>query len=398
MKYFYVFILCWLSISVQAQWTKLPAFTTDPLTSVDFLDTENGLVCGSNKIWRTTNGSSSWTAVYTGDANISLEEVRWASDQVAVAVGIDIANNVGLIVRSTNGGQSWAKVSNSVVSIFTDLTFVSETVGYLCGGNTRILKTTNGGATWTSQFSDNNSDLYSIHFLNENEGYAAGGYANTGRLLHTTNGGSTWTDVSLPAPFLIQSVFFPSANVGYVAGVAGEMRKTVDGGANWTEPMTANTSNILDLYFFDNDFGYLVGGTLTVTSLQRTENGGSYWSNVAPNTGAGLFSIDVVGTTGYAVGVNGTVLKTDIMVAADEQLKAMGVTVFPNPAFDKIQVVAEQPLYFVEIYDANGRMLRRQEVVGNDKAELDVSALPAGCFFLKIGLENGINMMKMAKL
>lgn len=399
MKYFYLIAFCWLSISMQAQWTKLPAFTTEPLTSVDFRDADNGLVCGHNIIWRTTNGGDDWTVVFTGNENISLEEVRWASDQVAVAVGLDIAASVGLVVRTTNGGQSWSIVNTNLVSsIFTDVTFVSESVGYLCGGNTRILKTTNGGATWTSQFSDNNSDLFSIHFISENEGYAGGGFNQIGRLLHTTNGGTTWTDVSLPAPFVIQAVFFTSQNTGYVAGVGGELRKTNDGGANWVEYQTGNSSNILDLYFFDNTFGYLVGGTLTATSLQRTVNGGVFWGNEAPNTGAGLFSIDFVGTTGFAVGVNGTVLKSVITVETDDWANiAPAVVVFPNPVLDEFQVVAEQPIRFIEIFDASGRLVRRKVDFNNGKANIDASALPTGCYFLKIGVDEGVVVKKLVK-
>lgn len=391
-------IVCFLLVNtLQAQWIELPSFTVEPLTSVDFKDESTGLVCGHNQIWRTTNGGDNWSAVFTGNDAISLEEVRWASNQVAVAVGLGQDGSKGLILRSTDGGQSWTQVSNTIASIFTDVYFVNENTGYLCGGNTRILKTTNGGASWTSQFNDNDSDLFSIHFISENEGYAAGGVGGTGRLLRTTNGGTTWSDVSLPAPFLIQAVFFASQNVGYVAGVAGEMRKTVNGGTDWTELSTANTSNILDLYFFDHTFGFLVGGTLTVTSLQKTVNGGGFWGNDAPNAGAGLFSIDFAGTTGYAVGVNGTVVKTVVTVGTDEVEDAMVVRVFPNPTSGLVRVeAAEQPIRFVEVFGANGQVLQRKQA-GSTAVEFDMSALPAGVYFLKIAFENGVVMRKIGK-
>lgn len=395
MKYFYLIILCWFAVSLHAQWIELPSFTTDPLTSVDFKDENTGLVCGHNQIWRTTNGGDNWTAVYTGNDAISLEEVRWASNQVAVAVGLGQDGSKGLILRSTDGGQSWSQVSNTIVSIFTDVYFVNENVGYLCGGNTRILKTTNGGASWASQFSDNDSDLFSIHFINENEGYAAGGVGGTGRLLHTTNGGSNWTDVSLPAPFLIQSVYFASQNVGFVAGVGGEMRKTVNVGADWEELPTANTSNILDLYFFDHTFGFLVGGTLTVTSLQKTVNGGGFWGNDAPNAGAGLFSIDFAGTTGYAVGVNGTVVKTVVTVGTEDLENAVAVHVFPNPCTNDLYVeLPEAKLLTIELLGIDGRLLRSYKI-DSTTTTLDVSSLRPGFYYLKITTDKGITMRKL---
>ncbi len=396
MKRIYYAIVCFLLAStLQAQWIELPSFTTDPLTSVDFKDESTGLVCGANKIWRTTNGGDDWTAVHTGNENISLEEVRWASSQVAVAVGLGQDGSKGLILRSTDGGQSWSQVSNSIASIFTDVFFVNENVGYLCGGNTRILKTTNGGASWTSQFSDNQSDLFSIHFINEKEGYTAGGVGGTGRLLRTTNGGSDWTDIPLPAPFLLQSVFFVSENLGFVAGVGGEMRKTMNGGTDWEDLPTANTSNILDLYFFDHNFGFLVGGTLTVTSLQKTINSGGFWGNDAPNAGAGLFSIDFAGTTGFAVGVNGTVLKTVVTVGADEVGNAVAVRVFPNPCTHELTIeLPEATALTYDLMCLNGHVLRSKKTNSRIIQE-DVSGLVPGFYLLKIATQAGSTVRKI---
>ncbi len=398
MKSLYLTFYCIIFLqSLQAQWIELPSFTTKPLTSVDFKDESMGLVCGHNQIWRTTNGGDDWTSVYTGNEAISLEEVRWASDQVAVAVGLAQDGSKGLILRSTDSGQSWSQVNNTISSIFTDIFFVSENVGYLCGGNTRILKTTNSGQSWTSQFNDNNSDLFSIHFISENEGYAAGGVGGTGRLLHTNNGGATWVDVNLPAPFLLQSVFFASQNVGYVAGVGGEMRKTVNGGTDWEDLSTANSTNILDLYFFDHTFGFLVGGTLTVTSLQKTVNGGGFWGNDAPNAGAGLFSIDFVGTTGYAAGVNGTVLKTVVTVSTEEVEDAVAARVFPNPCSDVLTVeLPEAKLVRMELLDVNGRLLRSNKMDSTaTTTTLDISSLQPGFYFLKISTNEGIAVRKL---
>ncbi len=400
MKYLYLFFCCLTFLPAQAQWEQLNAGTTEPLTSIHFLDFQTGLVCGENRIWKTTNGGQNWSPVYTGSQHIVLEEVRWASSQIAVAVGINAESNLGYILRSTNGGQDWSPVSNSITSLFTAVFFASESVGYLCGGNTRILKTTNGGSSWTSQFSDSDSDLFALHFLNENEGFAVGGVAGTGRILHTTDGGENWDDLSLTAPYLLQAVHFPSAQTGYVAGQNGKMSKTKDGGENWQSLTTLNTHNILDVEFLNDAVGYAVGGTLTQTSIQFTVDGGENWIQEAPNAGAGLFSIDLADGVGFAAGVKGTILQTQLPSGTFSLPEIeSAVRISPNPVLGKttVETLGQQLIRSVEIYDAGGQVVRSAEFLST-KISLDFSGLPAGNYYLKVSFGEEEAVRKVIKL
>jgi photosystem II stability/assembly factor-like uncharacterized protein len=399
MKYFYLILLVFCVANLQAQWAKLNAFTTENLTAVDFTDTQTGLVCGANKIWKTSVGGQNWTQVYTGSAAVALEGVRWANNSTAVAVGFNPVTNNAFILRSTNAGQSWTPVTTSVISLLTDVFFVNESVGYACGGNTTILKTTNGGSTWAVQLNANDSDLYSIFFVHENEGYAAGGVPGAGRLLKTTDGGQNWADLATASPKVLLSVFFPAPQVGYAAGQGGELIKTVDGGQHWNHLNTLNSHNNLGLYFLGKDQGFIVGGSTSLTTIQKTENGGATWTNDAPSAGAALFSIDFVGGTGYAAGINGTVLKTEVMVRTGEALDLNSqLTVFPNPVFDKTTVrSADAPVRGIEIYTSGGSFAGAVEVFSMEK-ELDVSALPPGNYFLKIKTGKGEAVKKLVKL
>ncbi len=57
------------------------------------------------------------------------------------------------------------------------------------------------------------------------------------------------------------------------------------------------------------------------------------------------------------------------------------VEVFPNPAADVVNILSDTDVFFVAIYDIHGRLLIRIE---NEK-KIDVSTLPSGTYFLKIG-------------
>ena len=68
------------------------------------------------------------------------------------------------------------------------------------------------------------------------------------------------------------------------------------------------------------------------------------------------------------------------------------VSVYPNPAYDMLEISGLEGQTAVRIYNLQGQLLR-QAVVAEDKATLDVSALSAGHYLLQIGAE----VMKIIK-
>lgn len=399
MKYYCLLGCCLIACSLKAQWQPLNAGTSDVFTAVDFVDAQVGLLCGVNKIWKTTNGGQSWTGVFTGSNQVTLEEVRWVSSQVAIAVGFDFSFNKGLILRSIDGGQNWTSITNNVTSLFTDVFFVNESVGFICGGNTTILKTTNGGVNWSTLLNNNDSDLFSIFFINENMGFAVGGLPGIGRVLRTTNG-QNFQDVNLNAPNTLQAVFFPSAQIGYVAGQGGLISKTVNGGAQWTALTGLTNLSNLDLYFLDDQVGYVVGGSVSEATIQKTVDGGAHWTNDSPAGGAGLFSIDFAGNVGYTAGVNGALFKNQLMTALQPGLPTVpaNVRIFPNPVADKatVESLDGRPIQTLKLYDAGGRLIRQWEE-NKKRLELDLSLLPEGHFYLIMTLDNDTVIRKIFK-
>ncbi|HVE58965.1 MAG TPA: YCF48-related protein, partial [Pyrinomonadaceae bacterium] len=56
------------------------------------------------------------------------------------------------------------------------------------------------------------------------------------------------------------AVFFTSAEKGWIAGDNGYLAWTGDGGRNWTKQEIGTTENINEIYFRNDDNGYLVAG------------------------------------------------------------------------------------------------------------------------------------------
>ena len=108
--------------------------------------------------------------------------------------------------------------------------FTSKDIGYAVGGDQStntgiILKTTNGGNSWTSKLIPNNF-FGTVRFINANTGYVVGGdiFANTSSIYRTDNAGVSWYLESTSSSRQFGS-WFPCSHVGYTSGLNGTILK-----------------------------------------------------------------------------------------------------------------------------------------------------------------------------
>ena len=178
-------------------------------------------------------------------------------------------------------------------------------IGYAVGVTGTLLKSVDGGATWVAQDSHTGRDLTGISFVSASEGWAVG---VSGTVLHTSDGGSNWTAQTAPtspASANFRSVSFFDANVGVAVGDQGTATSTIDytfnGGATWRRAGTTATVGVTSVWMSSATIGWAVGGNGT---LLKTADAGATWTPVASGTTAGLsgiaFSAD--GRYGYFVG------------------------------------------------------------------------------------------------
>jgi photosystem II stability/assembly factor-like uncharacterized protein len=86
----------------------------------------------------------------------------------------------------------------------------------------------------------------------------------------------------------------------------GTYMYTTDGGNMWNMGMTGYFGNMNDVYFKDNNNGWIVGGEGTIL---ETTDGGMTWKEAPKLTEVELYAISEAGGTIYAVGRWGIVLK-----------------------------------------------------------------------------------------
>ena len=72
------------------------------------------------------------------------------------------------------------------------------------------------------------------------------------------------------------------------------------------------------------------------------------------------------------------------------------MSVYPNPATNKLQVESTESIEQYEIYDITGAMLRH-DAVGHNAFTLNIEALPAGTYLLKLTSESGVQTRRFVK-
>ena len=174
---------------------------------------------------------------------------------------------------------------------------------------------------WVMQPAAAQGDLVTVFFTSSDKGWIAG---DGGFLAQTTDGGKTWNKYPLNTAEDINEIYFRNDDNGYL--VAGrKMFITRDAGRTWQETRIyragefgAGTPEFLSIRFSDKRHGYAIGSILrhgrgediVVDSLlMRTEDGGDTWQRIRVPTKTELFHLDFDGNSrGWIVGDGGVIL------------------------------------------------------------------------------------------
>ena len=174
---------------------------------------------------------------------------------------------------------------------------------------------------WILNTSNIKGDLVAVFFTSSEKGWVAG---DAGYLASTHDGGKSWMQYPLNTTENINEIYFRNDNNGYL--VAGrKMFITRDAGRTWQEIRIYRTGEFgsgrpefLSIRFSDKKRGYVVGSVqrksgkdeVVVDSLvMRTEDGGDTWRRIAVPSKTELFHIDFDGNkNGWIVGDYGLIL------------------------------------------------------------------------------------------
>jgi photosystem II stability/assembly factor-like uncharacterized protein len=226
---------------------------------------------------------------------------------IGFAVGSSLPfNGEGIILKTTNGGFNWFKISADTIPGLKAVFFTSLNVGYTAGFQNFLMKTTDGGSTWTFQQIDDKLWYFNnINFLDPNHGFIVS-YPSS--VFSTSDAGTTW-EPTFGLKHSVEDICYADADTLFLTGGDERIYKSTNGGFFWTSIFSGTPLyTFYGIDFYDLYFGMVCGeeGKILVTT-----NAGIDWTLV--NTGGNGLMHDVFilnQSTAFAVGTPEQVYKT----------------------------------------------------------------------------------------
>lgn len=402
-------ILAFFSKSMFAQWETVSYGNYGPpfhiiSNAIDFYTYNNGYVVGNNcKVLKTLNGGDSWTLVPFAPLSVNFTDVVFASQSTIVIVGESSVNSeAGIITCSNDDGVSWTTLttSNNLYSVC----FPSGSVGFTVGDSGTVYKTVNGANSWNLINTGSVTNFRSVSFVNDTIGFICGG----DEVLKTTDGGITWVSQTINdgTGFFLNNITFPSDSVGYCKTIGcgnngNNVFKTTDQGVNWS--LIHNSSGLCTstITFINNETGYIVGQFY----VAKTTDGGLTWNEQTASTPSSYnFMDDLMDVkflnkdTGFIVGpeifyrtFSGGVTNS-IRNVENENIKLKCI---PNPAKNNLELEIRGKDFqkaTVLLVNIHNETILEKVYYYNSKILFDVSNLPSGIYIARVILDDKSTM------
>ena len=203
------------------------------ITTILFLDSLNGWMGGRpHALVKTTNGGLSWvqadidTSIF---AFFPISSINFYNSQYGYACGGSF-ENVGLIWRTTNGGNKWFVIEPGFAASEPILELhIFDTLNVIgIGGDFEILgvgtiRTTDGGLSWEYEYIGIPGSGVTIDFRNDNEAWASLGGQQ--KFIYSLDSGASWIQIPTPDSAAIFDVVFPDSLHGFAVGKQGAILK-----------------------------------------------------------------------------------------------------------------------------------------------------------------------------
>ncbi|MEA3543969.1 MAG: YCF48-related protein [Thermodesulfobacteriota bacterium] len=209
-------------------WAQVPAPTRATLTSVYFIDSQNGWVVGHDQvILRTRDGGKTWELVYENiDAESPLLDIFFLDAKHGYAIGA-----YGQFLESFDAGSSWEGrwISeddfhlNQMIAVGKQL-FIAAEAGF-------AYRSDDAGQNWTLLDPDYHGSFFGI-FPAEGNNLLLFGLR--GHLFRSDNAGESWNQVETGTEASLTSGLRLDDGTLVITGLAGALLVSQDNGHSFT--------------------------------------------------------------------------------------------------------------------------------------------------------------------
>ncbi len=356
-------------------------------SKVQFIDSLHVWSIGSLEITHSTDGGLNWFPVYTSTANY-ITNLSFVSDSIGF-----VADEVGVIYKTTDGGSNWETFQiDEENTTFGAFLFFSKDTGIVASTAGRIYRTTDGCKTWKCV--NTNISLHrlnSFFALDRNHVWAAGGF---GRVLFSEDTGATWSILPTQTTDYYQAIQFVDPMHGWAVGEIGLVARTCDGGYSWTTDTIPGMPSLFHVDFVNKDTGWVAGlqGSIFVST-----NSGHTWHQQATPTSRNIVSLNMnQDLTGMAYGSYHTILRytPDSVLAPPDTIttsvgssEASDFSVFTANGCNELIVSSPAgTLSNLRILGMLGNEVMRTEMSElnySNRLSIDISLLPSGLYLLR---------------
>lgn len=195
----------------------------------------------------------------------------------------------GALLRSDDGGRSWASVRTGLLDDIRNVEAVSRG-SVVFAGSCALRRSDDGGSTvrrlpWSVSDDSCPAQIHAISFATAMVGHLL---LSNGDIYQTVDGGESWRKQSV-APGSsaaggstgVGDVEFTTIQSG-VLSVGGRIFRSDDGGSSWTPVAEVPDLGAVTRFSFVND---QIGFAVAAGGLLRTSDGGNSWGQLLSSTG-----------------------------------------------------------------------------------------------------------------
>ncbi len=318
----------------------------------------------------TATGDTAWTRCYGGSGGDYANTIQQTTDGGYIMAGASYSTD-GDVTGNHGSNDYWV----------LKLTATGDTVWTKCYGGSdsdnayAIQQTTDGGYIVAGSSRSTDGDVIENH-----------GAADFWIIKLTATGDTVWTKCYGGSGDDVPTAIQQSSDGGYiVAGFSLSSDGDVHGNHGvidyWISKLTATGDTVWTKCYggFGEDFA---------NAIQQTTDGGyivagSSRSTDGDTTGNGYFDY--------------WILKLDNSMGISTQ-NIEPVAVYPNPAHDKLTIIAGEAKQSAFIYNLQGQLIKSVKLgVKSSKYVIDIEDLPAGLYLLKLSGNKETKVSKFVK-